>query len=264
MKYYGIMLLSMLFVGCGDSGTTAPARDGKGSIDLASYFPAQSMVKIFTSSSRYTAATIEESITVDGQNTIYDVLIRTRGTISFTVSTSNYQVKTSYDDNTITMRNEFNNVISTYRHVDSGERRSEDSSDSYEDYMSYVDIENTQYVSVGQKITKNTNVCTYVGTVKMVSSPSKVFEGDFLKIECKNKTINTVVIDDRYKNNIKVKDVDGEHSGRTSITTEYFQKGIGKIFKETKNFDIIPCKQTTCEEVHDVSYDGRTTLDKIL
>jgi hypothetical protein len=203
-KYITLALITILFSACGSTSDDTPNNDGKGAIDLASYYPSSKVDhKIFLSE-------------VDGadQPSQYQQIKVTDNTITTTVGTKVIE-KVVFSDTNITTTLEDNKVDTMYRHVDIG------------DTLSREAINSSKNIDLGKMITKLNSFCIVKSKENSFEQGTHSYKGDLLKLEC--LTEGTVVYDIKPSLlSVVSPDLNGSHPIYNK-SYAYLQKDLGLV-----------------------------------
>ena len=202
-NYISLALASILLTACGSSSSNK--GDGRGSIDLADYFPAKSMTKTFS--------TVERDGD-DVEKSHYDEIIEVVGNTITTTVEGEVWDKTTITDKNITTEDD-GEIESMYRHVDLGDR-----------FYSRK-IEESEDTPLGKVTRSLTHVCTIKYKEDRFEKDDNVYTGDLLKVECLDK--GTVNLDLKPSLSGYVSDdLNGSHD---YYDTSYFylKKGLGEV-----------------------------------
>ena len=207
-KYISLAVVALLLSACG--GSSSSKNDGKGSIDLAKYYPSKSMTKIYSSVKR-------DGDSVDTSH--YEEIIEVVGnTITTTVDTK-VSEKSVFSDTNITTTSfdeDGNEVYSTFRHVDLG------------DTIYSKKMTSSKNTDLGKVTTKVDSSCQVKSKESKFEKNDHLYTGDLLKIECIDEGEVIYDIKQTILDAGVASDLNGSHSiYNTSYV--YLKKGIGEV-----------------------------------
>ena len=218
-KYISLALAALLLTACGSSSKSSKTNNGEGSIDLAEYYPNESMTKTFISTER------------DGDDVSkshYDEIIDVTGsTITTTIDTEVVKKVVFTDKNitTTSIDDEETEVDSMFRHVDIG------------DILFSEKTEVSQNNDLG-KISKILNhTCKIKSKEEKFEKGDNIYTGDLLKIECIAEGKVIYDIKQAILDAGAATDLNGSHDVYNTSYV-YLQKGLGEV--AYMNDDCIP------------------------
>jgi len=210
-KYISLLVATVLLTACGGGSSSSSKNDGEGSIDLAEYFPSESMTKTFINTEKHNniidKSHSDEIIVVNG-NTITTSI---DGEVTEEVVFSDKNITTTYFDKV-----EGNSIETMYRNIDLG------------DTFFSKNIEYGINDDLGTTSAKLTHVCTIKSKEEKFEKGDNVYRGDLLKIEC---LIEGEIIYDVKQDILNAgigTDLNGSHTiyNKSSF---YLQKGLGEV-----------------------------------
>lgn len=208
LKYLSITLAIVLLTGCdGGSSSTSKQNDGEGSIDLAEYFPLESMSKIFLT-------TKKDGELSERGHYIHNIEVNNK-TITFRDVKDTKVVQTvRISDTNITIENKENN-FTYYRHADIGDTLFSDT------------FKEVKTVEVGKTILNTKTICKLVSKVEQFEEDDNKYVEDILKIECIEKGTFITEVKESLVDYIR-DDVNGSHSIYDK-SYKYIKKGLGVV-----------------------------------
>ena len=206
-KHMSLALALVLLTGCG-GGSSSSHNDGKGDIDLAKYYPSESMGKRFSTYSDSTdTGSYTEAIEVVGNK----ITIKEGETVTEKIVFSDTNITTTLFDS-----EDGNKVLSMYRHVDLG------------DTTLFEKIKDTTDTSFGNMI-KNTTLTCMLKSKENELKKGIVYShtGDLLKIECidEGEIVYNVKAD---LIGVVSDDLNGSHAYYDK-SYYYLEKGLGMV-----------------------------------
>lgn len=250
MKKFGLLsMVLVLIVGCGSSGDSTPARDGKGDIDIVEYLPSKNMIKFFSYHSYggllYGGSGFQ-NITVDENEINIEQHAQAGGRYYTGDVIQNNKI--TYND--VNISGFFEGYIEdlvdekNYRYVDIGESLS-----SYEkSTISSLNDYTNDVLNIGTSTLDESYECFYKDiTHNIKDTYNEVFKenGDFLVVECNKLRKVTYAIDKEYRD---LSDKNGKSDYVTIKYLTYFEKGVGRIYDlSIENQTMETCKKNECQ-----------------
>jgi hypothetical protein len=220
---FSAILITSTFLGCGSSSSSGPTlNDGKGSIDLAKYYPTADITS--KSYMDEVNGTIQSGSTKTIEVKDNIITYKNNGVIDEIVTIGESNITTVYGEEKYTH----------YRHVDIGERLFSDKESSEKSIS-----------NLGKVPYSVDSECILKDKLSKYEKGKHKYSGDILEIKCtsKSKVVielealaknNSALFSDIVNNSDKYKDINGTHEGYDEYLY-YLQKGVGLIAEIDNN-----------------------------
>ncbi len=204
-----LLILIILFTGCGGEDSTSSQNDGKGDIDMVEYLPSKSFTKTFMSIDRNGD---------EVQTMHYDEIVTFGQNKITTVKDSKLIEEILFTDisiNTTSFVEEEKRVYSMHRHVDLGDK------------LFLKHLLSTEITDLGKVSQDITQTCTLKSKEERFEKNDNIYVGDLLKVECIAE--GQIVYDVKPSLLAHVTpDLNGSHE-YVNISYYYLQKDLGKV-----------------------------------